>query len=139
MKRVVTVLALVLAVGCSTVQNIEHGDKLKSAALQAIGAERVAWLTKNTAALPSGLDSIVDLKSMRAHIDNVSADGSNGTATITYSYTGTFSTPQGQRDGTLTVQRRLHFTRSDSGTWSQSAPAEEIARNSSWSSGRQAS
>lgn len=136
MKRAVTVLALALAVGCASVQNFERGDKLKVAALQAIGAERVAWLTNNKA--PSGVDA-VDLKEMRAYIGKVTVDGSNGTATITYWYTGTFSTPQGQKDGTLTVQRRLHFTQSDNGTWTQSAPAEEIARNSSWSAGRQAS
>jgi len=133
MKRVVTVLALVLAAGCASLQS---GDQLKVAALRAIGAERVAWLTNNTTEIPSGID-VVSLKQMRAYVDRV--DSSNGTATITYWYTGTFSTPQGQRDGTLTVQRRLHFTRADSGTWSPSAPAEEIARNSSWSSGRQAS
>lgn len=130
MKRVVTVLAVVLAVGCASVQN---GDKLKVAALQAIGAERVAWITNNTAKIPSGVD-VVNLKEMRAYIDNV--DAANGTALITYRYIGTFSTPDGQKDGTLTVQRRLHFTRSDNGTWTPSAPAEEIARNSSWSSAR---
>ena len=133
MKRVVTILALVSAVGCASVQT---GDQLKVAALRAIGAERVAWLTNNSAAIPSGIDA-VNLKQMRAYVDRV--DSSNGTATVTYWYTGTFSTPQGQKDGTLTVQRRLHFTRSDNGTWSPSAQSEEIARNSSWSAGRQAS
>ena len=133
MKRVVTILALVLAAGCASVQS---GDQLKVAALRSIGAERVAWITNNTAAIPSGVDA-VNLKEMRAYINNV--DSSKGTATITYWYTGTFSTPQGQRDGTLTVQRRLHFTRSDNGEWTPTAQAEEIARNSTWSSGRQAS
>ena len=132
MKRALTILAVVLAVGCAT---MDSGDKLKVAALQAIGAERVAWISNNTAALPN--IGVVDLKEMRAYIDKV--DSANGTATITYRYNGKFSTPQGERDGTLTVQRRLHFTRGDSGLWKQSAPAEEIARNSSWSAGRQAS
>jgi hypothetical protein len=132
MKRAVTILVVVLAVGCATTQS---GDKLKIAALQAIGAERVAWLSNNTAALPN--IGVVDLKEMRAYIDKV--DSANGTATVTYWYNGKFSTPQGERDGTLTVQRRLHFTRGDGGLWTQSAPAEEIARNSSWSAGRQAS
>jgi len=132
MKRAVTILAVVLAVGCAT---MDSGDKLKIAALQAIGAERVAWISNNTAAQPS--IGVVDLKDMRAYINSV--DSANGTATVTYWYNGKFSTPQGERDGTLTVQRRLHFTRSDSGAWQQSAPAEEIARNSSWSAGRQAS
>ena len=131
MKRVVTILALVLAAGCASVQS---GDQLRLAALRSIGAERVAWLTNNTP--PSGVD-VVALKEMRSHINNI--DSSKGTATITYWYTGTFSTPEGQRDGTLTVQRRLHFSRDDRGTWTQSAPAEEIARNSQWSSGRAAS
>jgi hypothetical protein len=132
MKRVVTILALVLAAGCASVQS---GDQLRLAALRSIGAERVAWLTNNTP--PSGVD-VVALKETRAHINNI--DSSKGTATITYWYTGTFSTPQGQREGTLTVQRRLHFARSDNGEWTpSSAPAEEIARSSSWSSERQAS
>jgi hypothetical protein len=78
------------------------------------------------------MDSVVALKSMRAYIDDVNA--ANGTVTTTYRYTGTFSTPDGQRDGTLTVQRRLHFQRGDSGTWKQSAPSEEIARNAQFSS-----
>lgn len=130
MKRLVTVLALFVVAGCASVQS---GDRLKIAALHAIGVERVAWITNNTAAIPSGINA-VDLKEMRAYIDKV--DVSSGTATVTYWYTGKFSTPQGERDGTLTVQRRLHFTRSDSGEWSPSAPAEEIARNSSWSAVR---
>lgn len=132
MKRTIAILAVVLAVGCAT---MDSGDKLKVAALQAIGAERVAWISNNTAALPD--IGVVELKEMRAYIDKV--DSANGTALITYRYDGKFSTPQGERDGTLTVQRRLHFTRGDSGLWKQSAPAEEIARNSSWSAGRQAS
>jgi len=132
MKRVMMLLAVVLAVGCAS---IERGDKLQWAALQAIGAERVAWISNNTAAIPN--IGAVELKGMSAYIDKI--DPSTGTVTISYRYDGKFSTPQGERDGTLTVQRRLHFARSDSGVWSQSAPAEEIARNSSWSSGRQAS
>ena len=131
MKRVMMVLAVVLAVGCAS---MERGDKLQRAALQAIGAERVAWLS-NSGTVPN--IGVVALKDMRAYIDSV--DPATGTATITYRYNGKFSTPQGERDGTLTVQRRLHFTQSDSGVWSQSAPAEEIARNSSWSASRQAS
>ena len=129
MKRVVTILAVVLAVGCASVQN---GDKLKLAALQAIGAERVAWITNNTSAQPN-ID-VVSLKDMKAYIENV--DATNGTALVTYWYTGTFNTPQGPRDGTLTVQRRLHFTRSDSGTWKENGTADEVARNSSWSAAR---
>ncbi len=128
MKRAVTVLVLALAVGCASVQS---GDQLKVAALKAIGAERVAWLTNNTP--PAGVD-VVTLRDVRAYVDKV--DASNGTALITYRYSGTFSTPQGQRDGTLTVQRRLHFTRSDNGVWTPSAQVEEVARNTSWSTAR---
>ena len=139
MKRVVTILGLVLAAGCATVQRVQSGDALRIAGLRSIGLEKVAWLSNNTAGLPSGMDSVVALKSTTAHIDDISVNGSNGLVTITTRYTGTFSTSEGQRDGTLTVQRRLHFTRGDRGTWTQSAPAEEIARNSTWSSGRAAS
>ena len=137
MKRAVTIFAMVLAVGCATYKSIGAGDALRVAALRHIGGEQVAWLSHNTAALPSGMDSIMTLKNMRAYIDDINA--ATGTVTTTYRYTGSFSTPTGQRDGTLTVQRRLHFSRDDRGNWTQSAPAEEIARNSQWSSGRAAS
>jgi hypothetical protein len=139
MKRLVTILGVFLVMGCATYQRVQSGDKLKIAALRAIGLEQVAWLSKNTAAIPSGMDSLVDLKKMTAHVDDVSVKGSEGLVTTTYWYTGTFSTREGQREGTLTVQRRLHFTRGDQGTWTQSAPAEEIARNTQWSSGRSTS
>jgi hypothetical protein len=137
MKRAVTILAMLSVVGCSTLGNFESSDKLKTAAWTAIGQEQVAWLNHDSAALPSGMESLVALKKMRAHVDNVSVPG--GTVNMTYWYTGTFSTDQGQRDGTLTVQRRLHFKRGDSGAWTQSAPAEEIARNARWSSARSTS
>ncbi|HYS52362.1 MAG TPA: hypothetical protein VER58_01195 [Thermoanaerobaculia bacterium] len=137
MKRAVTIFVMLLAVGCATYKNLGRGDALRTAALREIGSEQVAWLSHNTAALPSGMDSVVTLKNMRAFINDINA--ANGTVTTTYWYTGTFSTPEGQRDGTLTVQRRLHFSRDDRGTWTPSAPAEEIARNSQWSSGRAAS
>ena len=139
MKRLVTILGVILAVGCATYQRVESGGELRTAALRAIGLEQVAWLSKDTAALPKGMDSVVDLKKMRAHVDDIAIKGSEGLVTTTYRYNGTFSTPEGQREGTLTVQRRLHFTRGDRGTWTQSSPAEEIARNSQWSSGRRTS
>jgi hypothetical protein len=131
MKRLVTVCALVLAAGCASIQS---GDGLRNAALRTIGAERVAWLTNKT--VPVGTDA-VNLKNVTAYVNRV--DSNKGTATITYEYTGTFSTPEGQRDGTLTVQRVLHFTKSDNGTWTPNGQMEEIARNSSWSSERSAS
>jgi hypothetical protein len=131
MKRLVTISAVVLALGCATVQN---GDQLRKAALQSIGAERVAWFADHKA--PVGTD-IVNLKSVRAYITDINAN--KGTATITSEYTGTFSTPQGQKDGTLTVRRVMHFAKSDNGTWTPNGQIEEIARNSSWSSERSAS
>jgi len=135
MKRLATILGMAW-IGCAS---FHGGDALRTATLKSFGAERVAWLTNNTAALPSGMESVVSLKNMQAYIDNIAVNGSEGIVTTTWRYTGTFSTPQGQREGTLTVQRRLHFTRGDRGTWTQSAAAEEIARNSSWSSGRSTS
>jgi len=137
MKRAVMVVAMLLAVGCATRGGLRNGDSLKTAALRQIGSEQVAWLSHNTAKLPSGMDSVVSLKSMRAYIDDVNA--ATGTVTTTYWYTGTFSTPDGQKDGTLTVQRRLHFQRDDSGTWTQTGQIEEVARNSQWSTARSTS
>jgi hypothetical protein len=137
MKRAVMVVAMLLAVGCATRGGLVAGDSLKTAALRQIGSEQVAWLSHNTEKLPSGMDSVVSLKSMRAYIDDVNA--ATGIVTTTYWYTGTFSTPDGQKDGTLTVQRRLHFQRDDRGGWTQTGQAEEIARNSHWSTARSTS
>ncbi len=137
MKRTVMVVAMLLALGCATRGGLSAGDSLRTAALRQIGSEQVAWLSHNASALPSGMDSVVSLKSMRAYIDDVNA--ATGTVTTTYRYTGTFSTPDGQKDGTLTVQRRLHFQRDDGGGWTQTGQAEEIARNSQWSAARRTS
>jgi len=126
MKRLVTVLAVVLAAGCASLADNDH---LNNAALKAIGMERVAWLNNNTEGIPAGINA-VELKEMRGYVDSV--DSAKGVANITYKYTGKFSTPQGDRDGTLTVQRRVYFTKSDSGVWTPSGKAEEIARNASW-------
>ena len=49
-----------------------------------------------------------------------------------YRYDGTFNTPEGEKTGTLRVQRRLQFTKNGDGQWVQSAPPVEIARNASW-------
>lgn len=131
MKRLIPIAALVFAAACATVGS---GDKLHNAALQAIGAERVAWLTNKT--VPVGTDAI-DIRNVRAYVNSVNVE--KGTAKITYEYTGTFSTPQGQKEGTLTVQRIMHFTKSDSGVWTPNGQIEEVARNSSWNSERTAS
>jgi hypothetical protein len=129
MKRLTTILAVFLTMGCATYQRMESGGDLRTAALQAIGAETVAWVSNNRGATPSGTESLVTYKSMRAFIEDIAVTGSDGTVTATYRYTGTFNRSDGQQEGTLTVQRRLHFKRSDTGKWTQSAPAEEIARN----------
>jgi hypothetical protein len=137
MRRAVTIIALVFLAGCTTYQKFGDRDELGTAALRAIGAEQVAWLTHNTAVLPSGMDSLVTLKKMTGRIDSINT--TDRTVTATYWYTGTFTADGGQRDGTLTVQRRLHFQRGDTGKWTLSAPAEEIARNAQWSSPRRTS
>ena len=139
MKRAVTLLVILFASGCATYQRVGEADALKMAAWRAIGHEQVAWIARDAAALPRGMESVVALKNMKAHVEHVDLSGSNGTVTTTYWYNGTFSTPEGERNGTLTIQRRLHFTRDDRGTWSESAPAEEIARSSRWSSERRVS
>ena len=126
MKRLVTVLAVLLAAGCASLKN---NDELNLAALRAIGNEHVAWLSNNVEGIPPGINA-VEMKDMRGYVDSV--DSAKGYANITCKYTGKFSTPQGDRDGTLTVQRRVYFTRSDNGIWTPSGKAEELARNASW-------
>ena len=133
MKRLVTVLAVVLAAGCAS---LKTNDELNLAALRTIGAERVAWLSNNIEGIPPGINA-VELKDMKGYVDNV--DSAKGFANITTKYTGKFSTPQGERDGTLTVQRRVYYTKSDNGAWTPSGKAEELARNTSWGLTRQAS
>ena len=133
MKRLVTVLAVVLVVGCAS---LKTNDELNAAALRSIGAERVAWLSNNTDGIPPGIN-VVELKDMKAYVDSV--DSAKGIANITYKYTGRFSTSEGERDGTLTVQRRVHFAKSDSGVWTATGKAEELARNTSWGQTKQAS
>src|SRR2546430_981802 len=84
MKRVLTILGVILTVGCATYQRVESGGDLRNAALRAVGLEQVAWISKNTAAIPSGMDSVVDLKKMKAHVDNIAIKGSEGLVTTTY-------------------------------------------------------
>jgi len=133
MKRLVTVFAVLLVVGCASMQS---NDQLNAAALRSIGAERIAWLSNNNAGIPPGVNA-VELKDMRAYVDGVNS--AKGFANITYKYTGRFTTPQGERDGTLTVQRRVYFTKGDSGVWTPSGKAEELARNASWGQTKQTS
>lgn len=134
MKRAVTMFAMLFAIGCATYQRVEDGGALKIAGLQAAGREVVAWEAHDTAALPKGMESLVTLKKIKSHINDVAVNGNDGVVTTTYWYTGTFATPTGQREGTMTVQRRLRFRKDATGAWTQSAPPEEIARNSAWSS-----
>jgi hypothetical protein len=133
MKHGLAVVGLLcgLAVGCASVS----GDGVRAAALKQIGAEQIAW-SQN--AKPAGMDSVVALTNMNAHIDAVTLTSpTEATVLATYKYTGRFSTESGEKAGTLTVQRRLHFTKSGT-EWTSSGTAEEVARTSTWSGSKQA-
>jgi hypothetical protein len=105
---------------------------VRNAALQRVGLEQIAWNGHDRSAIPAGMESVVSLKRMTAHVDTVTLEGTAASAVTSYRYDGTFSTPQGERTGTLRVQRRLQFTKNGDGQWVQSAPPVEIARNASW-------
>lgn len=111
-----------LALGCATMNN---GDDVRQAALQLVGSEQIGWLHNEK---PVGMESVIALTNMNAHVDRIMLSSpTEATAVATYKYTGRFSTEQGERTGTLTIQRKLHFTRSGIG-WKQSGAPEEIAR-----------
>jgi hypothetical protein len=131
MKKTMAVVGLtcVLALGCASMNN---GDDVRAATLKTIGAEQIAW-TQN--AKPAGMDSVVALTNMNAHIDNITLTSpSEATVLATYKYTGRFATDGGEKTGTLTVQRKLRFTKSGT-QWNEAGSAEEVARSSSWSNG----
>jgi hypothetical protein len=134
MKKGIAVVGLlcVLAVGCASMQS---GDGVRAAALKSIGAEQIAW-TQN--AKPAGMESVVALTNMNARIDGITVTSpTEATVLATYKYTGRFSTESGERTGTLTVQRRLHFSKSGA-DWTATGAAEEVARTASWGGAKQA-
>jgi hypothetical protein len=134
MKKGFAVVGLLcgLAVGCASMNS---GDGVRKAALKSIGAEQIAW-SQN--AKPAGMESVVALTNMNARIDGVTLTSpTEATVLATYKYTGRFSTEAGEKAGTLTVQRRLHFTKNGT-DWTASGAAEEIARSTTWSASKQA-
>ena len=134
MKKGLGVVALlcVFAAGCATMSS---GDGVRAAALKTIGAEQVAW---GQNAKPAGMESVVALTVMNAHIDGITVTSpSEASVLATYKYTGRFNTESGEKTGTLTVQRRLHFTKNGS-EWVASGSPEEVARSTSWSGAKQA-
>ena len=117
-----------LALGCATMNN---GDDVREAALHFVGSEQIAWLRNEK---PAGMESVIALTNMNAHVDSITLSSPReATAIATYKYTGRFSTEQGERTGTLTIRRKLHFTKTGS-EWKQSGTPEEIARRNNWSS-----
>lgn len=117
------------AAGCATMGD---GDAVRTATLQSIGAEQMAWVDKNSSALPTGMENVVALTNMKAHVDNISVTSpTEATALVSYRYDGRFRTDSGEKTGRLTVQRRLHFTKNGT-AWSQTGTAEEVARTNSW-------
>lgn len=81
------------------------------------------------------MESVVALTNMNAHIDNIALTSpTEATVLATYKYTGRFTADGGEKTGTLTVQRKLHFTKSGT-AWNESGTAEEVARSTSWSNG----
>ena len=134
MKHSIALVAMtaLVMVGCASYQGIYDRDAVRNAALQTVGLEQVAWTSHDTSKLPAGMESVVSLNRMSAHIGSIDVKGDSATVLATYWYDGTFSTAQGERAGTMKLQRRLQFIRGSGGQWSQSAPPVEIARNASW-------
>ena len=131
MKKTIGVVAMtcLMAVGCASVGN---EDGVRSATLKAIGKEQVAW--NNNGNKPAGMESLVALTSLSAHVNKIELTSpTEATAIATYKYAGRFNTDSGEKNGVLTVQRKLRFTKSGS-EWIP-AGAEELARSNDWSGG----
>lgn len=128
MKKALAVLVTcVLAVGCATMGD---SDGVRAAALAAAGQEQLAWNQNNK---PSGLDSVVELTKMKVHVDDINLTSpTEATVLATYKYSGRFTTDSGEKKGTLTVQRKLQFSKNGA-AWSQNGTAQEVARSTSWS------
>lgn len=128
MKKALAVLVTcVLAVGCATMGD---SDGVRAAALAAAGQEQLAW---NQNERPSGMESVAALTRMKVHVDSVNLDSpTEATVLATYKYIGKFNTDGGEKKGTLTVQRKLQFTKNGA-AWSQNGAAQEVARSASWS------
>ena len=130
--RAVAIVAIMAAGGCQTYDGLWDKSQVRNAALQRVGLEQIAWNAHDRSAIPAGMESLMSLKRMSAHVDRVTLEGTAASAVTSYRYDGTFSTPEGEKTGTLRVQRRLQFTKNNDGQWVQSAPPVEIARNASW-------
>jgi len=130
--RAAAIVAIVIATGCASYGGLWDKSQVKYAALQRVGLEQIAWNAHDRSAIPAGMESLVSLNRMTAHVDSITVEGSVASAVTSYRYDGTFNTPEGQKTGTLRVQRRLQFTKNSEGQWVQSALPVEIARNASW-------
>ena len=130
--RAVATVAIIAASGCASYDGLWDKSQVRNAALQRVGLEQIAWNAHDKSAIPAGMESLVSLKRMTAHVDTVTLEGTAASAVTSYRYDGTFSTPEGEKTGTLRVQRRLQFAKNSDGQWVQSAPPVEIARNASW-------
>jgi hypothetical protein len=130
--RAAAIVAIIAAGGCQSYNALGDRSQVRYAALQRVGLEQIAWNAHDRSAIPAGMESLVTLKRMTAHVDNITVEGTAGSVVTSYRYDGTFSTPEGEKTGTLRVQRRLQFKKNGDGTWVQSAPPVEIARNASW-------
>jgi hypothetical protein len=130
--RAVAIMAVISVIGCRSYEGLWDKSQVRNVALQHVGLEQIAWNAHDKSALPSGMESLVSLTRMTAHVDSVNVEGTAASVVTSYRYDGTFSTPEGEKTGTLRVQRRLQFTKNSDGKWVQSAPPVEIARNSSW-------
>jgi len=130
--RAVAIVAILSAGSCRTYDGLWDKSQVRNAALQRVGLEQIAWNAHDRSAIPAGMESLVSLRRMTAHVDSVTLEGTAASAVTSYRYDGKFSTPEGEKTGTLRVQRRLKFTKNSEGQWVQSAPPVEIARNASW-------
>jgi hypothetical protein len=101
----VLALALIAALSCATQ---DGATDVRAALLDSVTAEQVAWMQNGSR--PAGLESMIALTTITARVDSVAFAAPNDAIVhATYKYTGRFSTG---REGTLTMQRTLHFTKS---------------------------
>jgi len=99
--RAVAIVAIMAAGGCQTYDGLWDKSQVRNAALQRVGLEQIAWNAHDRSAIPAGMESLMSLKRMSAHVDRVTLEGTAASAVTSYRYDGTFSTPEGEKTGRL--------------------------------------
>ena len=73
--RAVAIMAMISASGCRTYEGMWDKSQVRNVALQRVGLEQIAWNAHDRSAIPAGMESLLSLKRMSAHVDSVNVEG----------------------------------------------------------------